>query len=674
MLVWIPGQILLRLSGVGEGWTAGPRAMLGLALATATMPVVLNPLWHLTNHGPTLILATAAGLAVAQEFSFALRTSGREALRLFQSPLEWLLLAALLGLVVFATIGTYWPGTVGAGPVPSQIHDYIKHHAVLFSLERRPLPLGNPFYAPRADGPVFYYHFFYLLPATLRAVAPSVSIPLAFGLQSALVAVTSVSLFALLARVLFGGGPPALLAAMLATVIGGLDIVPVVLLRLRAITLDAWADTLVRIHNLITQFVWTPQNMQGVLVLLLASFLLITCRRTGTLALLLGLLTASLIGSTVWVAAAVLPAAVLLLMVALRGGRNRPPWVLVGLGGATAVIFALPSMLGYLRTAGTLGKSLTLGWPHQERALLGQFLPAGLLANLADLPWVLLLEFGPLLVLPMLLPRAAWAVMLRSPGGRLLLGAGTVGLLAFVTVRSHFTYNDFGQKVILATQAAGVILAAGILHGRPGRAAWWNPLGWQLRRGVRFGRGAAVLAIALCVAGLPVGLLQTPVATVRRLLPPDGRLGPLVPDEAVRARRQADLLRTARDLPRDAVVQGHWTTARLDLLQMIDHQVGVTEIERDTMVFQAGPPEARQADLAALAGVLETAAPVAGLHAVLVRLGVTHVLVGEVERAAWQDLARLSDAAWFEVVAGGPDWGIYRVRRSAAGTGSASGQ
>src|SRR5262249_21367594 len=137
------------------------------------------------------------------------------------------LLMAAATIVVFATVGAYWPTQGAHGLSPAIIHDFIKHHAVLLSLERRPLPLGNPFFADQATEPIYYYHFFYLIPATVRAAAPGLSIELAFGVQAALVALSLAGTATLLVKRVTGSAACATLAFLLTTVIGGLDIVPV---------------------------------------------------------------------------------------------------------------------------------------------------------------------------------------------------------------------------------------------------------------------------------------------------------------------------------------------------------------------------------------------------------------------------------------------------------------
>jgi len=351
LLCYLPGRLVVECCGLGADWDRAGRGVLSLAISLAVSPVVLNPLWHFSNL-PMVLVGGFAGAVVGvcvlcvavlrstpsgteagryedrRQESAPTRSSEISNLksqisnRLHETWRSWLVAKLILAVLLVGCVGTYFPTDLGGGPTPSLVHDYIKHHAVLLEMQRHALPLGNPFFATSGDA-VDYYHFFYLIPATLRAVVPGVPIALAFGLQSLLVAVAIAAMAYVLAKRIHGGEGPAILAAMLATIVGGLDIIPLLIKHMSAITLDAWADTLVRIHALLTQMVWTPQNVSGVLIVLVAVYLL---SRRGVWWrgwLLLGpVLGASLIGSTIWVAAAVLPALVLLVLASLLEGTE----------------------------------------------------------------------------------------------------------------------------------------------------------------------------------------------------------------------------------------------------------------------------------------------------------------------------------------------------------------
>ncbi|MFQ5806508.1 MAG: hypothetical protein ACE5I3_08665 [Phycisphaerae bacterium] len=690
LLCWLPGRYVIAGFGLAGNWDAAGRFVLAVAASLAITPVLLNPVWHFTNTPWPLLayiwLLLTVGYWLSRLGSGAagfsprgwprrLKPAAREAvlsdaLHLFDRTRTKIVIAGVAALVAFAAIGTYWPTELRGYPVPALIHDFIKHHGVLFSLEQRPLPLGNPFFADDAVGPVFYYHFFYLIPATVRALSPGLSIELAFGMQAALVGICTAGMFYLIVKRFSGGDGPATLAALLATAIGGLDILPVVACRMAVITLDAWADTLVRIHNFFTQIVWTPQNVQGVLILLLGAYLLSLKGWWKGWFVLGPILAAGLIGSSVWVAAGVLPGLVVFVLFEVVRQRRQPRLALkrLLLSAVVALLMlamALPSVLGYLEMAHRHGKALTAKWPYQRDALLGKLAPPGVLANLLDLPWMLALEFGPLLLLPVLLPRRIWQRAWNDAGLRLLLISGGVALTGFVSVRSHFTYNDFGQKIILVAMAAGAVLAACLLAPAARRPSPLNPLGWSLHEQTptRPRRMLAAFVGLVLVLGLPVGLYQSPLAAVRRYISKDSPLRMFAHPGALRAEEEEGATRFLRDsLPGDAVVQAHWGAQRLDLLQIARKQIGVTALERDTMVFFPTDAEAHQRTLQTITEVLEQPTPARRCHETLRRHGITHVFVGTVERQLWRGLEKFADERLFERVFHADESTVYALR------------
>jgi hypothetical protein len=484
----------------------------------------------------------------------------------------------------------------------------------------------------------------------------------------------------MLARRLFGVDAPALLAFALTTVVGGFDIVPMLMLGQQAITLDTWADTLVRIHSLLTQMVWTPQNVQGATIVLLGAFLLSEHGMSSIWLLLGPLLGASLIGTTIWLGAAVFPALALLVLLELARLRRPAGWLLMRLIGAAfvaAAIFALslPTLRGYLEMSHRHGKSLTTCWPQQSHALLGRIAPPGVLANLLDLPWTLLIEFGPLLVLPLLLPRATWRRIWHDPGVRLLLLATLIALAGFVTLRSHFTYNDFGQKIIMAAMICGAVIGGGsIAPGRAGcdGAAWNDSANSELPPAARtyptnaayahpaMPRWKTVVVGAALILGSPVALWQSPLAAIRRFVPPDGPLArisvALLPDDAA-------AIRFLRDgLTSDAVIQAHPGPERLTLQQLACRQIGAMPLEQDTHVFLGRDPARQETACAELLAELTSGRSAARLQERLNRLGVTHVFVGQVERENWSQLERFNDESSFARLFSSGATRIFEVR------------
>lgn len=675
LLLYLPGDIVVRAFSVGRAWTGVAARLWRLCLSFCFTPLLLDPIWRVTNNGATLVFAVGVSLALlnlaASWISPYKRPDETHPLRLCDRSSTAIALLALATLTIVATLGPYWPRTAHGAEAPSLIHDFIKHHAVLFSLEHYPLPLRNPFDASASSDAVYYYHYFYLIPATVRATTPTMSIEFAFGAQAALLGLALAGAAFLFVKRHTRSDASATLAALLTTAVGGFDIVALIWQRSPAITLDTWNDTLVRIHNLLTQMAWTPQNLQGALIGLVTACLLVELGPWHRGWLLLGpLLGANLVGSTIWVAAAFLPGVALFVIIELardtsaiwrdRGRR------LAGAGFVAAGILALslPQLLGYAEVSRRHGRGLTFEWPYSTTAFLGRWAPAGPLANLLDLPWWLLIELGPLALFPCLLSAATWRSALSSPGYRFLIASAVASLVGFVTARSHFEYNDFGQKVIFATQIAGVVFAA-LLVRDAAQINWLNPLSWRFARDAS-GLGSPLLtsiAIGALLLGSPVGLFQAPLAAIRRHLPPEGRFNALVGATTITAQHEADAWRFVRErTPRDAVLQTFSGEERVPFVQIGERQMGVMVLERDTEVFQPIDAVAHEQRLMNLTTAFANDTTAAELANTLRSLRVTHIFVGEIERQEWKHWDLLDDADSFERVFDSTAARVYRVK------------
>ncbi len=696
LTLYLPGRLIAELAGLAREWDRAGRTALSVILSVCLLPVGLNIVWAWTNASAALLIFLVALNTLLAAGAIRVRPgAGADPPRaMFTTGAARLWFAALAAFVVLVVVLPYWPEELHGHPVPAIIHDYVKHHAVLDSLGRGPLPLRSPFYAVGPNDPVYYYHFFYLIPATLRAVVPQVSIGLAFGLHASAVAVSLTALAWLWLKRLTGGDGPALLAALLCTFIGGLDIVGVLARGMRVITLDAWADTLFRLHNLLTQMIWTPQNTQGLLIVALAAYLLSGRPAWAGWFVFGPLLGASLIGSSVWVAFGGLLAISFHVVLEAWRLRERPAAAIRRLGAAALIaclilLFSVPQLVGYAEMSRRHHKGLTLAWPRPEDALLGRLLPPGPAANLLDLPWRLVIELGPLLVLPLLLSARTWARLWLDAGVRYLLIATLLAIGAWVTVRSYFTYNDFGQKVMMVTLVAGAVCAACVARPEPLRPAWRNPLGIGLETDGPLGsrpRLRRTLIVALLAAGSLVGFYQAPLNAVRRLVPTTGPLARLSHPRLVRAEREGRALHYMRhELDPDAIVQANWGAQRVDLQQLIQRRIGITVLEADTEVFMPKDVVRHQLTLDGLEALLQYGVaspqdiPRAGttrpadapppepadarrVARALRELGITHVFVGTVERRLWRNASVFDDARYFERVYHDSVASVYAVR------------
>ena len=688
LLCYVPGRLIVVGCQLAREWDAAGRALLSIVMSLAVTPLLINPIWHDTNQRWPLLgfcwLLFTVGYWLAEwarrDFSFRateatanidVSSAPTAKLRLVDQTRTKVVLAIVAALVAVVTIGTYWPTELRGYPVPCLIHDFIKHHGVLFSMEQRPLPLGNPFYANEAAGPVYYYHFFYLIPATLRAFSANMSIELAFGLQSALIGLGFAGIIYLIVKRFTGSDAPATLALLLATVVGGLDVIPLAIMRTPVVTLDAWADfSTFRIHSLLTQIVWTGQNMQGLLVAVLGVYCLSEKRWWGGWIFLGPVLVASMVGASIWFAVALAPALTVLVLMEIYAQRYSLQAALsrllaAAIAAALMLALSLPNLAGYAEMSRRQHVGLTTHWPHAGTALLGKLAPPGVFANLLDYPWVLAIEFGPLILFPILMPRRIWRRAWQDPGLRLLLITSALALIAFIVVRSDFIYNAFGQRIIMAPMAAGAILGGCILASETGRKRILNPLGWTLP-GQTAERPRKLLAwfVGLTIiAGLPVALFQSPLAAVRRYFTENSALHMFASKLGQQAADDAAVDRFLRyELPPGAVLQPFSGTERLYIAQIARRQLGVTIIEPDTVIFHPKDTETFEQTLRDVTAALRTPVPSQDLHRILRASGVTYVLVGAIERENWTDLERFDDGSFFERVFADETAAVYALR------------
>ena len=653
LLAWCPGRILVELLRIPGRRDRGLRTLLSVALSLSLSPVLLDGLWRWTHSAWILLGVWWLALSALSLWTWVRPSSGATSAEsdsgLFERRATRFVVLALLAWISACVVISYWPERLGGAPIPATPHDYVKHHAILSWLHDGGLPLGNRFCADAAEEPYYYYHYFYLLPATMRLWSGGqLDIGFVFGITAALVAVGCVGLIYALTKRLTGGDGPAVFAAAVASLIGGLDVIPLALKGEFVVTLDAWADLPFRIHNFYTHFVWSPQHVLGLLILLIGVLLRSLCPRATWWPLLGALLCISLFGTTVYLA---IPAFLALGICGVselfdsRGGDSKRSATLRGylILALLLVLLVAPQFSGYRAMSDRYEESISSDWPRNSLALTGRLVGPGVLANLLDLPWWLLLEFGVRFLACVLVGRQVYRNCWDDKGLRLLMTTSVCGLLLLASIRSGVHRFDYGFKIgALASMAFGAILCGCLLDPAPARARWWNPLGWRMRK--EFGsvrrRMVSTVIPAAFLLGLPLGLYEAPITAVRRFVRPG---------ETFAAEHNA--WRFLRDeLPPDAVIQTQPGRPRPLLAQLADRQWGVLDpTDSDVGVF-------RPRDGLLIAGAL-SAVRRAGQSAdaktardLFRKHRVTHVFVGSIERDRWAHLDKFDDLGYFTPV------------------------
>lgn len=649
LTLWLPGRSLIRALGWDDGFAG--RGWIAVAASLVLMPLPLSWVWNYSN-SRWAVLAAMVGVNLALLLPAAARrrvpTEAGEPVVFSSSRSRWAF-AALLLFVGGCVFGTIWFPQAGSRTIVQPMGDYVKHHAVLLSLERHPLPLHNIFYAAEKDTPYYYYQYHHQIAAALRKLTGDrVSVPFAFAVSSALAAAAFVAVTFLLAREFLGraGERGVWLAAMCVSLIGGWDVIPT-LIRIAfgarsVVILDSWSSCPWRVHNLMTQFMWCPQHVAAALAVLLAVRWL---RRAPSSAAWLGVgpaLAASVFGSSVHLAlTAFSAAAIYLLLRASTVRRDRRAigrlllgiMVMVALGG----VLMGPQAWGYAEMARRIPGGLTTQWPRFEHALFGRLAPPGVLANWLDAPWILLVDFGLPMLACLLAARTFWGSVWRDDGLRLLLLIGAFGVLSVFTVRSNHSPFDYGfRTAVMPAQVLAAICAGGILTPE-------NLRQWARRR------FRAVLIYG-CFLGLPVGLYEAPMMAARTLLksPPEAS--------------EAGAIRYLRDrTPLDAVVQAD-PVGREGLSQLIDRQIGVTDPENSHVrVFYPLDMEAMRRAFAQVNEAFRTGSPRLA-YDLLYNVGAGYVLVGAVERRLYGPLTQFEDDSLFGCVYRDEHARVYRLR------------
>ena len=325
-----------------------------------------------------------------------------------------------------------------------------------------------------------------------------------------------------------------------------------------------------------------------------------------------------------------------------RHDRPRRGRLLLGVCVMALLGLALmgPQAWGYEQMAHRIPGGLTMQWPRFEYAFFGRLVQPGPLANFLDAPWILLIDFGMLLVACLLVSRMFWRSVWRDEGLRMLLLAGILGVLSVFTIRSNHSPFDYSFRIaVMPAQVVGAICAGALL--RPAFVRGW------------LGRHVGDVIIVGALVGLPVGLYEAPMMAVRTLWMSS-------PAESDRG-----ALRYLRDqTPQRAVIQGD-PVMRGGLPQLTDRQIGVMDPEdshvrvfypKDMAAMKRRENQVKEAFRSDLS---------ASAFERLRDADITYVLVGTVEQMLYGSLRQFDNEGWFERVYRDSQARVYRLKERA---------
>ncbi len=650
LVLWLPGASIVRAIPSLDHISGRRTVIVATSISLVVIP--LSWFWRLSN-APTDVTLFVCGLNVALailahtiRLAYPARqgdlppkpTSPNRAIR-------WVLVGICTWIAI-CVMGAFWIPTAFDRATSNGTHDYVKHHAIVFSLNEHPLPLRNAFNDLNPETPYYYYEYHYTLAASIRAMAElKPSIAITFGLVSAVLAVVVIRLTFWISLTLTKSPGGALLSAACVSVLGGWDAIPVAIRALGGSTipiiLDTWCPVAWRIHNFVTQYYWCPQHVAAVCTLMLTAYWLLQSPK-GRWWLILGpCLGASVFGESVYVAIPVFVSTAIFCVHwwwrsdAGRGRFLGAVLLIAAVGAAMMVVQAL----GYHEMNNRFDGGLTFAWERFRYAFSGRILPPGPLANYLDAWWLAIVDFGIPGLGMLLINRTAWQRAWSLAGVRLLLISGAVGFIAMFTLRSSINPIDYGFRVsVMPTMVVAAILAGGLM-----RTDWIRP---SLRK------ARMPLLILGALFAIPVGLHEAPLEAARTLITKS-------PDQ----NDAAAYLYLRNETPTDAVVQAAPVDARVTLLQIISRQMGAS-FAGSWHVRVFWPPAGESLTLASeLAESAYKTTDAKTAYELLKQMHVTHVLAGTVETDEYGPMPQFEDATYFERVYSDEYARVYRLKR-----------
>ncbi len=385
------------------------------------------------------------------------------------SPLDALLAGAWLGLVAVEWVDF---DVAGGLHQPFLILDLVKHAATVQAIHDGGAPPPDPFFLRPVR--VSYYYFFYTLGA--------LSEQLCGGLADARAAVgglvfwTGVALYALLRLVLARAAIVAqpwsrrvglILLAVMA--IGGLDIVPVVLLGRSG---GGWLPDPVwwneQVGGVLDSLIWVPHHVCALVASLVGLMALSDPGSSGRArrVVFAGACFASAFGLSVWVTIGAVATAGCWLVVLLWTRRWRPVLGLLA-AGALALALAAPQLVDLHAGRGPgpfpIAATVRAFSPVEHAMAAG---PPRLLARLVCLPLNYFADFGLLASGALLFMRERRGARTPTEFARILVMAAGAGLFIGAFFKSNLYNNDLGWRVVLFPLAGALVWTVAALEGR----------------------------------------------------------------------------------------------------------------------------------------------------------------------------------------------------------------
>ncbi len=543
----LPGAQLARWLGLYAGRWNFEAVVLSVTLGLVTSPLLIYwgsllfgyQRWLLLALFSVYILALAAYVSPQHTPLSGAATESSDS-----SRATWLMAALLIGFAALGVFLAYFELNTAAGYYPVQMEDWQKHYGVAFALRYTGVPPTSPFfYGMFPNDTLVYYYFLHLTAATLDLLqSGGPFLHNSFVLVIVLASLCFSSSFFLLAQTLFRSQRVAVWSLAFATVIGGLDVIPILHRTIQKYRqnfpdgplpaglflprehIDNWISALsLRLNTFFSYHIWVPQHLTGLTILCVGCYLYLRVENRRKLLVILPLLLFALLGHSTWIAAIVAGCLFLFGLLQILS-TYRQQGVL-----AARNLLSGYAIIGLLFVAVAAPFILSLAGPNAPKSGIAFEIPRldswsllrpfqanfgpTLWARIADLPLHLLIEMGPLLVAGLaglLIYRrerpkfdpTAYYVLLPVPNSLLpfwilLLVVGTLTVTLFASGRAWadlglILNNDLGLRALMPGQLALALFAGYFMTRLPGLAGpRWRHVALTGAMGLLIALGAA---------------------------------------------------------------------------------------------------------------------------------------------------------------------------------------
>lgn len=543
LLTVLPGLQIVRGLGLYTSWRESRTLILSVASGLLIVPIFLHWVSLVFGFNRLVLFITLALLTIGLAGLNALRpVEPHPSLRLCDTRRQYILFACLLFVLLIALIIPYIEGQTAAGVYPVEMADWFKHYGVSWSIRHTGVPPADIFfYGDPTRGKLSYYYFFHLTVAALDLLhAGQSSIYFSFVTLTLTAAISFVLVFYLLARAVLAKTSAALWSLLFVTLVGGLDVIPMVPYTLQRFNqqfsnapltltaliginhIDSWAPApQLRLNAFYVHYLWVPQHVAGLLAFWLGLYYFRETRSRIRLLVIAPFLLLAMLGHSVWIAMIGFGCLTLYALFDLgqrwRAGekqalkRSFSAYAVVAVAFLIIVLPLARELLSQDAPKSGLVFEIPMGGSWPPLTPFKTYFGNTSFTRLLDLPIHYFFELGAALVCGL----AGWWLFKKERRDEPLLPLLTlVIVLGFVTISSvasgrawtdmGFTLNnDLGIRAIMPAQAALALFAGYFLAKLPAlRQPSWLKVAIGMAVGVMILLGALATGWELWAMGI----------------------------------------------------------------------------------------------------------------------------------------------------------------------------